>query len=94
MEVRMSEDLNEAIDLGTRIEDLIEELQEPPQSEEEDNRDNYSSKRSIESMSNPAKSTLDDIFGNLNAMSDTAITNSLTSHKKADRATMDTKTLH
>ena len=90
----MSDDLNETIDLGTILEGLIEELQEPLQLEEEDNKDNYSSERSIESMSNPAKSTLDDIFGNLDALSDTVIVSSLVSHKKTDRATMDTKTLH
>ena len=45
-------------------------------------------------MSNPVKSTLDDIFGNSNALSDTAIASSLANHKKADRVTMDTNILH
>ena len=78
----MSDDLNKMINLGTRIEDPIEELREPPQLEEGDNKDNYSSKRSIESMSNPAKSMLDDIFGNSIALSEIAIASSLASHKR------------
>ena len=45
-------------------------------------------------MSNPSKSTLGNIFGNSDALRDTVIARSLASHKKTDRATIDTKTLH